>query len=163
MLLAWHPWFEVSAVAASDKNVGKSYSSSLGSRNEGDLPAPVAELQVVEASPQAVNDPDVVFSALPADVAGAIEEEFARLACPVFTNASSHRMDPLVPLLNPEANPDHSGLVEEQRRGRKWDGFIVANPNCTTAISTLSLKPLFDLARLANKNEGIGKEEWVHE
>ncbi len=143
-LLARHPWFRVSAVAASDKSVGKLYFSSLGARNEGDLPDSLGNLTVVEARPQTMNDPDVVFSALPSDVAGPVEEKFAKAGYPVFSNASSHRMDPYVPLLNPEVNGEHSVLVEEQKRRMKWDGFIVANPNCTTAILTLSLKPLFD-------------------
>ena len=53
-------------------------------------------------------------------------------------------MDQHVPLLNPEVNPEHAKMVEEQKRRMKTDGFIVANPNCTTAILTLSLKPLQD-------------------
>lgn len=143
-LLADHPWFEVKAVAASDRNVGKSYLESLGSRCEKALPDALGSLQILEPKPQALEDPDVVFSALPADIAGPIEEEFARAGLPVFSNASSHRMDPFVPLLNPEVNGDHSVLVEEQKRRMKWDGFIVANPNCTTSILTLSLKPLYE-------------------
>ena len=143
-LLARHPWFQVSAVAASDKSVGKPYLASLGARNEGNLPHSLEDLRVVEARPQTMDDPDIVFSALPSDVAGPVEEKFAKAGYPVFSNASFHRMDPYVPLLNPEVNGEHSNLVEEQKRRMKWDGFIVANPNCTTAILTLSLKPLFD-------------------
>ncbi|TMI58255.1 aspartate-semialdehyde dehydrogenase, partial [Candidatus Bathyarchaeota archaeon] len=143
-LLAHHPWFEVSAVAASDKSVGKEYASSIGSRKEANLPDSVAELVVTEPKPQALDDPDIAFSALPAEVAGSAEEDFAKAGMPVFSNASSHRMDPFVPLLNPEVNPEHAEMVEEQKRRMKTDGFIVANPNCTTAILTLSLKPLQD-------------------
>ena len=143
-LLAHHPWFEVSAVAASDKSVGKEYASSIGSRKEANLPDSVAELVVTEPKPQALDDPDIAFSALPAEVAGPVEEDFAKAGMPVFSNASSHRMDPFVPLLNPEVNPEHAEMVEEQKRRMKTDGFIVANPNCTTAILTLSLKPLQD-------------------
>ncbi len=118
-LLAHHPWFEVSAVAASDKNVGKEYASSIGSRKEANLPDELGELVLTEPKPQALDAPDLAFSALPAEVAGPVEEDFARAGMPVFSNASSHRMDTYVPLLNP-------------------------NPNCTTAILTLSLKPLQD-------------------
>jgi aspartate-semialdehyde dehydrogenase len=143
-LLAHHPWFEVSAVAASDKNVGKTYESSLGSRKEADLPEELGDLVLSEPRPRAIEDPDIAFSALPTDVAGPIEEDFAKAGMPVFTNASSHRMDAYVPLLNPEVNSDHTSIVEEQKRHMKTDGFIVANPNCTTAILTLSLKPLLD-------------------
>ncbi len=141
-LLAHHPWFEVSAVAASDKSVGKTYSAGTGGKSE--LPEALQSLTVVEARPRAIDDPHVVFSALPAEIASPIEEDFARSGLPVFSNASSHRMDQYVPLLNPEVNAEHASLVEEQKRRMKWDGFIVANPNCTTAVLTLSLKPLFD-------------------
>ncbi len=141
-LLSSHPWFEVSAVAASDKSTGKSYEVATGSRSANGLPESIKSLEVVEPKPQSVKDSNIVFSALPTEVASDIEEEFARAGHPVFSNASSHRMDKYVPLLNPEANADHASLVEEQRRHMKWDGFIVANPNCTTAILTLSLKPL---------------------
>src|SRR3989440_1054177 len=143
-LLARHPWFEVSAVAASDKSVGKEYASSIGSRREANLPNQVGELVLKEPKPQAVGDSEIAFSALPDGVAGRVEEEFARAGLPVFSNASSHRMDQYVPLLNPEVNPEHSTMVEEQKRRMKTDGFIVANPNCTTAILTLSLKPVQD-------------------
>jgi aspartate-semialdehyde dehydrogenase len=143
-LLAHHPWFEVSAVAASDKSVGKTYSSIIGSRIEANLPEEIGGLVLTEPKPQALDDPDLTFSALPAEVAGPVEEDFARAGMPVFSNASSHRMDTYVPLLNPEVNPQHAEMVEEQKRRMKTDGFIVANPNCTTAILTLSLKPLQD-------------------
>src|SRR2546426_2181776 len=143
-LLAHHPWFEVSAVAASDKSVGKEYASSIGPRKEATLPNQVGELVLKEPKPQALDDPDIAFSSLPAEVAGPVEEDFAKAGMPVFSNASSHRMDTYVPLLNPEVNPEHAAMVEEQKRRMKTNGFIVTNPNCTTAILTLSLKPLQD-------------------
>ncbi len=99
---------------------------------------------VTEPKPQALDDPGLAFSALPAEVAGPVEEDFAKAGMPVFSNASSHRMDQFVPLMNPEINPEHAEMVEEQKRRMKTDGFIVANPNCTTAILSLSLKPLLD-------------------
>src|SRR5215510_15664440 len=142
-LLSNHPWFQVSAIAASEKSVGKSFPvrAKLGDDSETGLSE---GLQLVEPKPNAIGDSEIVFSALPTEAAGPIEEDFARAGFPVFSNASSHRMDPDVPLLNPEVNGDHFALVEEQKRRRKWDGFIVTNPNCTTAILTLSLKPLLD-------------------
>jgi aspartate-semialdehyde dehydrogenase len=143
-LLVHHPWFDVSALAASDKSARRTYATAVGSRRDTELPMELAGLVLTEPTPKAVGDPDIAFSALPAEVAGPIEEEFARAGVPVFSNASSHRMDQYVPLLNPEVNPEHAAMVEEQRRRMKTDGFIVANPNCTTAILTLSLKPLQD-------------------
>ena len=142
-LLARHPWFEIGALAASDRSVGKAYVETAGSKSAG-LPEILQKLTVVEARPRAVEDPDIVFSALPTEVAGPIEEDFAKAGIPVFSNASSHRMDQHVPLLNPEVNAEHVSMVEEQKKRTKLDGFIVANPNCTTAILTLSLKPVYD-------------------
>jgi aspartate-semialdehyde dehydrogenase len=143
-LLSSHPWFEVSAVAASDKSVGKRYWEATGAKGDKRISEEVGNLEVVEPRPQAARTPDIVFSALPAEVASSIEEDFAKAGFPVFSNASSHRMDKYVPLLNPEVNAEHATLVDEQKRRAKQDGFIVANPNCTTAILTLSLKPLYD-------------------
>ncbi len=140
--LSGHPWFKVAAVAGSEKTIGKTYAEALGPRG-GELPESVRSLEVVSPSLKGF-DADIVFSALPSDVAGPIEEELARAGYPVFTNASSHRMDEDVPLLIPEVNVEHTLLIERQRRGRKWDGLIVANPNCTTTILTLSLKPVYD-------------------
>jgi len=142
-LLANHPWFEVSGVAASDRSVGKSYSSAIGSKMA--LPNGLGDMSVVDLSVKALGDPDIVFSALPTELAGPIEDEFAQAGYPVFTNASPHRMDRYVPLLNPEVNGDHARLIEEQKRHERRDGFIVANPNCTAAILTVSLKPLHEM------------------
>jgi aspartate-semialdehyde dehydrogenase len=46
--------------------------------------------------------------------------------------------------LNPEVNCGHICLIDEQRRRRGWDGAIITNPNCSTAILTLPLKPISD-------------------
>src|SRR5260370_17716849 len=147
-LLAGQPWLEVSGMAASDRTVGKSYAALTGGQMMRHLPDGLEELQVVEATPRAIFDPHIVFSALPTEVAGPIEEDFAKAGFPVFSNAASHRMDRDVPLLNPEVNAEHASLVEEQKRRTKWGGFIVANPNCTTAILSLSLKPLHNRSGL---------------
>ncbi|MEM3666840.1 MAG: aspartate-semialdehyde dehydrogenase [Candidatus Bathyarchaeia archaeon] len=149
-LLAEHPWFKVSAVAASEKSIGMKYSKAIRWRSSRSVPEDVAELEVVEINPKAVEDADLVFSALPADVAGKVEEDFAKAGFVVLSNASAHRMDPDVPLLNPEVNCDHICLIDEQRKKRNWEGAIVTNPNCSTAILTLSLKPIYD-------NFGINK------
>jgi aspartate-semialdehyde dehydrogenase len=84
----------------------------------------------------------IVFSALDAEVAGPIEQEFARAGCYVVTNTRTHRMDPDVPLLIPEANADHLALIDRQRKERGWQGAILANPNCSTAALALALAPL---------------------
>src|SRR5215467_4385634 len=143
-LLAHHPWFQVAAVAASDRSLGRNYGETLSGQGGNQIDSRILDLDLVEPNPKTVGDVDIVFSALPADVAGPIEENFAREGFAVFSNASSHRMDPNVPLMNPEVNAEHTKLIEQQRRVKKWDGCLVANPNCTTAILTLSLKPLQD-------------------
>lgn len=143
-LLEKHPWFKVTVVAASEKSKGRKYSEAVNWKLPKPIPDNVAELEVVDVTPHAVKDVDLVFSALPSDVAGKVEEEFAKSGYIVFSNASAHRMEPDVPLLNPEVNGEHAVLIEEQRRRRKWDGAIITNPNCSTAILTLSLKPIFD-------------------
>ncbi|MCS7095485.1 MAG: aspartate-semialdehyde dehydrogenase [Nitrososphaerota archaeon] len=143
-LLEGHPWFETAVVAASERSRGLKYKEATRWRFPTPIPEKVADLEVVDPTPSAVKDVDIVFSALPAEVAGKIEEDFAKAGYTVLSNASSHRMDPDVPLLNPEVNGGHISLIDEQRRRRKWDGAIVTNPNCSTAIMTLSLKPIYD-------------------
>lgn len=146
-LLSGHPWFEVSVVAASERSTGLTYAEAAKWRLQIPIPEGVSNLDVVDIEPKAVRnveDVDVVFSALPSDVAGKAEESFAEAGYVVVSNASSHRMDPDVPLLNPEVNCDHISLIDEQRRRRKWDGLIVTNPNCSATVLTLSMKPIYD-------------------
>jgi aspartate-semialdehyde dehydrogenase len=146
-LLSGHPWFEVSVVAASEKSTGLTYAEAAKWRLSTPIPEGVSNLDVVDIEPKAirnVEDVDVVFSALPSEVAGKAEESFAEAGYVVVSNASSHRMDPDVPLLNPEVNCDHISLIDEQRRRRKWDGLIVTNPNCSATVLTLSMKPIYD-------------------
>ena len=143
-LLEGHPWFEVTVVAASERSKGRTYGEASRWRQSTPIPEAVAQMEVVDITPKAVKDVDVVFSALPSSVAGKTEEAFASAGYVVVSNASSHRMDPDVPMINPEINCSHVSLIEEQRRNRKWDGAIVTNPNCTTTVLTLPLKPIFD-------------------
>lgn len=143
-LLNGHPWFKVSTVAASERSTERTYSEAAKWRQTTPIPEGVADLDVVAIEPKDVKDVDVVFSALPADVAGKTEENFAKAGYVVVSNASAHRMDLDVPLLNPEINCGHVSLIEEQRRKRKWDGAIVTNPNCSASVLTLPLKPIYD-------------------
>jgi len=143
-LLEGHPWFEVTSVAASERSAGRTYGEVSRWRQSAPIPESVASMEVVDIDPSAVNDVDVIFSALPSDVAGKVEEEFARAGYVIVSNASAHRMDPDVPMLNPEINCSHVSLIEEQRKIRKWDGAIITNPNCSTTVLTMPLKPIFD-------------------
>jgi aspartate-semialdehyde dehydrogenase len=86
--------------------------------------------------------PKVIFSALDAMAADALEHEFAAAGHVVLSNARSHRMDPLVPLLVPEINADHLGILPEQRKIKGWSGAIVTNPNCAVVVLAMALAPL---------------------
>ena len=144
-LLEGHPWFEVTTVAASERSKGRTYGEASRWRQTTPIPEAVSQMEVVDINPNAVKDVDIVFSALPSSVAGPAEEAFAAAGYVIVSNASAHRMDPDVPMLNPEINCDHISLIEEQRRNRKWDGAIVTNPNCSTTVLTLPLKPIYDV------------------
>ncbi len=143
-LLNHHPWFTLESVTGSERSVGETFGEAVRWRVETPLKEDFAELEVQPSNPKFVDNVDVVFSALPSEVARTVEEEFAKAGHVVVSNASAYRMEPDVPLLNPEVNCEHSSLIDEQRRRRNWDGAIVTNPNCTTAILTLSLKPVLD-------------------
>jgi len=138
-----HPWFRVTALAASERSVGKNYADVARWRIAETVPREVAELTV---QPLEANlDCDFCFSALDSSVAGPVELEFARAGYPVISNSRNHRMEPDVPLLVPEVNPGHCALVAMQRRQRGYTGgFIATNPNCSAAGLVLALKPIHD-------------------
>ncbi len=128
-LLENHPQFEITALAASDRSAGKPYSQACAWKLAGAMPEYVKEIVVEPIAPPI--ECDLVFSSLPSGVARETEEAFARAGFPVISNSSSYRMDEDVPLLIPEINFEHLGLIEVQRRKRGFGkGFIVTNPNC---------------------------------
>ncbi|HZD44349.1 MAG TPA: aspartate-semialdehyde dehydrogenase, partial [Methanomicrobiales archaeon] len=140
-LLAAHPWFELEALTASERSAGKRYRDVVNWRLDAPFPDDVGDIVVSPTTVEGVRDLDLVFSALPAEIATKIEDDFSRAGIAVCSNARSHRMDPDVPLVIPEVNPDHLGLIDVQRdRGR--DGFIVTNPNCSTIMLCVALAPL---------------------
>ena len=128
-LLEDHPQFEITAMAASDRSVGKPYSEACAWKLPGQIPASVRDIVVQPIEPPL--DCDIVFSSLPGNVARETEEAFARAGYPVISNSSVYRMDEDVPLLIAEINHDHVGLIEKQKVNRGFTkGFIVTNPNC---------------------------------
>ncbi len=139
-LLDRHPWFEAAWLAASDRSAGKKYSEACNWRLRDAMPSSARDLMVHECKPGKA--PQLVFSSLDSKVAGEVEREFAQAGHVVVSNSSNHRMDPDVPLLIPEVNPDHLAMVREQRKKRGWKGMIVTNPNCTTVGLVMSLAPL---------------------
>ncbi len=139
-LLDRHPWFKASWLAASDRSEGKRYADAASWKLATPMPDEAAE-RVVQA-PKPGTGPKLVFSALDASVAGDLEKAFAEAGHIVVSNARNYRMDPLVPLLVPEINPDHLQLVAQQREAYGWKGGIVTNPNCSTVFLAMALAPL---------------------
>lgn len=143
-LVQGHPWFDLVALAASQQREGRAYAEVAKWRLSGsEMPASVASLPVVACRPEALPaDVKIVFSALPAEVAGEIEASFARAGMAVFSNAKNYRMQNDVPLLIPEVNADHAAVIVQQRKQRGWTGCIVTNANCSATPLVMALKPL---------------------
>jgi aspartate-semialdehyde dehydrogenase len=142
-LLADHPTFEITALTASKRSAGQRYEDAATWYLDSKIPESVKDIIVVDTDPDEVKDVEIVFSALPANIAAVVEPKFAE-SCIVASNASAMRMEPDVPLVIPEVNPEHLDLVEIQQENRGWDGFVVTNPNCSTIALVLTLKPLYD-------------------
>ena len=139
-LLEHHPWFEAKWLAASERSAGKTYREACNWRLRDPLPESAGNLPVYECKPGGA--PQLLFSSLDSKVAGEVEKEFAQAGHVVVSNSSNFRMEADVPLLIPDVNPEHLGLVREQRKQRQWKGMIVTNPNCTTVGLVMSLAPL---------------------
>lgn len=146
--LARHPWFRVRWLAASERSEGKRYADAAPWRLAEPMPDDVAGMSVEACVPG--RGPKVVFSALDARAADELEHAFAAAGHVVLSNARTHRMDPLVPLLVPEVNADHLCLIAAQRREKGWPGAIVTNPNCAAVPLAMALAPLrgFGVERL---------------
>lgn len=141
-LLDRHPWFYPAELVASDRSAGKPYAEAADWRISSEMPRSVRDMTVKGFDDQL--DSPVVFSALPGEVAEEIEQRMAREGRALLTNTSFHRMDPDVPLIIAEVNPDHVAAIPVQQKRRGWSGFIVANANCSSIHLTLALKPLQD-------------------
>ena len=145
-ILADHPWFEVKTVAASPRSAGKTYEESVGDRWKMDGPMPEAVknlvIQDVTDVKGVASDVDFVLSAvnMSKDEIKAIEEEYAKTETPVVSNNSAHRWTPDVPMIVPEINPQHSDVIEYQRkRLGTTRGFIAVKPNCSIQSYTPAL------------------------
>ena len=146
-----HPWFDVVALAASERSAGKTYAEAIRDAKSGarrwwcneEPPASMLGLPVVEAKTLEAGAVDIVFSAVESDVARELESHYARTTAVVST-ASAFRYEDDVPILVPGVNFDHARLLEQQRRRRGWRGFVAPIPNCTTMGLVITLKPLLD-------------------
>lgn len=138
-LLMDHPWFTITALAASTRSEGKKYKEAVKWRMASPLSDEIADRIVEPCEP---NLPcRIVFSGLDSDVAGHIETAFAEAGYVVISNSRNHRMDKDVPLLIPDVNSEHVKLVESQAFSK---GMIVTNPNCSVVGLATALKPIVD-------------------
>jgi len=135
-LLANHPFFKIKALFASEKRKGEKYGETVQWLLSGDVPESARDIRISALSDDIPTK--IVFSALPSSIAGEVEAALAKEGHYVFSNASAHRYDRFVPILVPEVNPEHFEAVSFQ--GTK--GFIVTNPNCSTAGIVIPLKAI---------------------
>lgn len=139
-LLEDHPWFQVTWLGASDRSAGRLYGEATSWQLEGAPPAAISARRVEECVPGSA--PRLVFSSMSGSLAGEIERDFAAAGHVVVSNSSHFRMAEDVPLLVPEINPEHLGLLPAQRRERGWSGAIVTNPNCAAVVLVMPLAAL---------------------
>ncbi len=148
-LLDAHPWFDVTAVAASPASAGKSYGDAVAGRWTLGTPVPAAtaKLTVGNATDIAAiaDRVDFVFCAvdMAKDAIARFEEDYARAETPLISNNSAHRWTPDVPMMIPEINSDHAKIIEAQRRrlGVRR-GFIAVKPNCSIQSFVPAIHPL---------------------
>ena len=174
-LLENHPWFEVTAIAASPRSAGKTYEDAVGGRWKMQTPMPEAVKKIVVKNVNDVEEVsstvDFVFSAvdMTKEEIRDIEEAYAKTETPVVSNNSAHRWTPDVPMVVPEINPEHLEVIESQkeRLGTKR-GFIVVKPNCSIQSYTPALtawkkfEPTLVVATTYQAISGAGKTftEW---
>ena len=149
-LLANHPWFQVTVLAASSRSAGKTYRDAVGDRwaMSDPMPESLAGMTVLDAvadKEKVVSMADFVFCAvdMKKDEIRALEEDYARLECPVVSNNSAHRFTDDVPMVIPEINADHLEVIPFQRKrlGTRR-GFIAVKSNCSLQSYVPALYPL---------------------
>ncbi len=150
LLLADHPWFTVTALAASGRSAGKTYEEAVGNRwaMKDAMPEKLKTMTVFDAEndiEKIVAAVDFVFCAvaMKKDEIKALEERYAKYECPVVSNNSAHRFTPDVPMVVPELNPEHIEIIEAQRKrlGTKR-GFVAVKSNCSLQSYVPALFPL---------------------
>ena len=144
-----HPWFEITALAASERSAGKTFGEALRDAKSGavrwwcaDAPPPdVTRLPVMAGSDFDAASVDLVFSAIESEPARELEPRWAATR-PVISTASAYRYEDDVPLLIPGVNLSHAPLLRTQQGRRGWKGFVAPIPNCTTTGLAIALAPL---------------------
>ena len=150
LLLENHPWFTVTALAASPRSAGKTYAEAVGGRWLLDKPMPekMKDIIVLDATAdieKIAAQVDFVFCAvdMKKDEIKALEEAYAKHEVPVMSNNSAHRFTDDVPMIIPEINDGHIAIVEAQKKrlGTKR-GFISVKSNCSIQSYVPALSPL---------------------
>ena len=149
-LMEHHPWFQLTAIAASARSAGKPYAEAVAGRWALDVPMPeeAKNLVVLDAEQDAerlASMVDFCFCAvdMKKEEIRALEEKYARLECPIVSNNSAHRWTDDVPMVVPEINADHLAVIEAQRKrlGTRR-GFIAVKSNCSLQSYVPALHPL---------------------
>lgn len=145
-ILENHPWFEVARIAASPRSAGKTYEEAVDGRWKLDEPVPEnvknIRIQDINDIHGVADDVDFILSAvnMSKDEIRAIEEAYAKSETPVVSNNSAHRWTPDVPMIIPEINPEHTDIIEYQKkRLGTTRGFIAVKPNCSIQAYTPAL------------------------
>ena len=175
MLLQNHPYFEISALAASARSAGQTFEKAVEGRwkMKGEIPASVKNMVMYDAADvdTVAKEVDFVFCAvdMKKDEIKALEKAYAKAEVPVVSNNSANRWTPDVPMLIPEINIDHLSVIEAQKKrlGTKR-GFIIVKPNCSIQSYVAALTPLMDfgikevVATTYQAISGAGKtfEQW---
>lgn len=142
-MLPKHPYLHLEVLMGGE-SAGKKYGQAVHWLFPDPIDPSMANKVVRQAKPESAKGCDVVFSALPSEVAENVETKFAEAGFTVVSEASAHRMDADVPLMIPEINAEHLKLLEAQKRRRGWKGGIATTPNCTGTGLSMVLKPLID-------------------
>lgn len=140
--LADHPYFDLKVLSASEQSAGNPYKEVSKWYLETPIPKQFADIKVVTIKDALQTDVDIIFCALPSDIAEEWEPEFAKKGKTVFSDAGCFRKEADVPVMIPEINYPHLKLLSIQKETRGWAGGIVKNPNCTTVASAMALGPL---------------------
>jgi aspartate-semialdehyde dehydrogenase len=142
-MLPKHPYLRLEVLMGGE-SAGKKYGQAVHWLFSDPIDPAMAQKVVRQAKPESAKGCDVVFSALPSEVAAEVDAKFAEAGFTVVSEASAHRMDSDVPLMIPEVNAGHLKLLDAQKKKRGWKGAMVTTPNCTATGLTMVLKPLID-------------------
>jgi aspartate-semialdehyde dehydrogenase len=176
-LLAGHPWFEVTRVAASPQSAGKLYAEAVKDRWKVPTPLPdsTANLRVQDVEgdlTQIAGEVDLVFSAWETDKERIkeVEARYAQAGVAVVSNNSAHRWTEDVPMIMPELNASHIALIDAQRKRYGWSGLIAVKPNCSLqsylpiVCALMAFGPTEVSLTTLQALSGAGKtfEDWPH-